>query len=674
MNISRRCSPFVGALCIVLFAVGPAIAAERSAGPSNALQEISNGVTGGELYVPRDIQVAYDKGTRSRDGNPGPNYWQNHSAHKMRITVSPPSKRVEAEQEIIYTNNSPDTLDHIVFRMYLNAHQPEAMRDRPRSPDFMTQGVVVTDFQLDGQVVDWETSGGNYAALNVPGSTVHGIKLAKPLPPKSSVRITMRWNYDLTRDNDWKEGATDETSFFLAYFFPRVTNYSDYGSWDTAPFTTGREFNNDFADFDVEVNSPKNFVVWATGELQNPADVLQPAIASALKKSMASDQVTTLAEGADAQAGRVTSQSDRLAWKWKALNVPDFAIGISDHYRWDAASVIVDTATGRRASVQAAYADRATDFKPMVQMAQDALKFASTKFPGIPYPYPKTTIFLGTADEEYPMMVNDSSNLGNPLAAQFPENAFTGFVATHEILHSWFPFYMGVNEKRYPFMDEGWTTAFEYLRNREVIGPQLADGLFKYMRIDTVGWALPLSGNDLPIITPHDSLYGQTPVFTFNQYGKAALGYLALKDLMGDAAFKQGLHTFMNRWHGKRPLPWDMFNSFNDASVGNYNWFFNNWFFGSNFMDIGLGEVRSSEGAHTFQIQNKGGMAMPFDLVMTYADGTSERIHQTPEVWKDSLRQTVVTVSNGKQLRSVTIDGGIFKDFSPVDNEWKAAP
>jgi Peptidase family M1 domain len=655
------------------FAISSSLSAAETASASGAAPWIiSNGNPDAELYVPRDIEATYDKGTRSRDGKPGPNYWQNHSVHNMRITVSPPSKRIEGDQEIVYTNNSPDTLNEIIFRMYLNSHQPEAMRDRSYKPEFLTRGIEVTEFNIENKPVEWANTEGQNAFYNVPGSTVHRIKLEKPLPPKASVRIQMRWNYDLTRDNEWKEGATDETSFYLAYFFPRITNYSDYSGWDVAPFTTGREFNNDFADFNVEIDAPKDFLVWATGELQNPGAVLQPKIAAALKSSLTSDKVTTLAESADVQSGKVTLQRDRLIWIWKASNVPDFALGISNHYRWDAASVVVDPATGRRTAVQSAYADRATDFKPMVEMVREALKFASTKYPGVPYPYPKTTIFLGTADEEYPMMVNDSSNVDSALAKQFPENVFTGFVATHEILHSWFPFYMGINEKRYPFMDEGWTTAFEYLRNREVIGPQLADGLFKYMRVDTVGWALPLSGNDLPIVTPHDTMYGQAPVFAFNQYGKAALGYLALKDLMGDAAFKKGLHTFMDRWHGKRPLPWDMFNSFNNAGVGNYNWFFNNWFFGYNYMDIGLGEVRSEGDAHKIQVKNMGGMAMPFDLVVAYADDTIDRIHQTPAVWKNNPRETLVTVQSSKVLRSVTIDGGIFRDFGPTDNEWKA--
>lgn len=647
-------------------------AAEAESASGAAPWIVSNGNPDAELYVPRHIQNAYEKGTRSRDGKPGPNYWQNQAVHKIKVTLAPPNKKVQGEQEIIYTNNSHDPMPLLIFRMYMNAHQPEALREVPTSRDFMTSGITVEQFSVDGVTMAWDDPKSPLASINFPGSTMHGIVLPQPIPPKGKVSIKMRWSYDLVRDNGWKEGAIDDSTFFLAYFFPRVTNYSDDGGWDSKMFTMGREFNNDFADFDVEVVSPRDYVVWATGELQNPAEVLQRKIAASLKASEKSDEVSTIAEAADIKGGKVTARNDILSWKWHANDVSDFALALSNSYRWQASSVVVDPSTGRRVSVQAAYADSATDFKPMVEFGRQALQFASTKYPGVPYPYPKTTIVLGGADEEYPMMVNDGSNIGNPEAAKLPENSFTGFVATHEILHSWFPFYMGINEKRYPFMDEGWTTAFEYLRNREVLGVEMADELFKNFRVIQVGWPEASSGNELPVITPHDSLFGQASVFSFNQYGKAALGYLALRDLMGDAAFKKGLHTFMDRWHGKRPLPWDMFNSFNDAGVGNYNWFFNNWFFGYNYMDIGLEDVRSQGGTHMIRIKNKGGMAIPFDIMMTYSDGTSERLHQTPAIWKNSPREVTVSVPNAKTLSSVMIDGGIFVDFGPADNAWKA--
>lgn len=647
----------------------------HSAGDDSARAwTISNGTANPELHVPRDIERAYVRGTRNRDGTPGPKYWQNHAQHTIHLTVSPPDRRIIGQQQIIYTNHSPDALPMLVFRLYPNAHRPEAMRERPYPAGFLSSGVAVDDVTIDGRPVLWNDPKSPVAPFNPPGSTTHAMLLEKPLAPGASVTIAMRWYYDITADHGWKEGAIDESTYFLAYFFPRVTNYSDYGGWDLAPFTLGREFNNDFADFEVTVNAPRDFVVWATGELVNPDAVLQPEVAAALKASRTSDAVTTLAEPEDVEAGRVTARSERLQWRWQADHVPDFAIAISNHYRWQASSVVVDPATGRRTAVEAAYAPTATDFRDSVEKAREALVFGSTEWPGVPYPYPKTTIVLGNADEEYPMMVNDSSNIGITPPAGISVNDYTAFVAAHEILHSWFPFFMGINEKRYPFMDEGWTTTFEYLRNRKVLGSTAANEVYREFRVRKVGWIDPGSGNELPVITPHDSLYGMSPVFGFNQYGKASLGFLALKDLMGDAPFKNALHLFMMRWNGKRPLPWDMFASFNAVGTGNHDWFFANWFFGHNYMDIGVSGVTSDTDAHVIGLRNPGGMALPFDIVIAYADGTSERMHHSPAIWKDSPRSTEIRLKADKALASVTLDTGLFVDFVPADNVWKAQP
>jgi Peptidase family M1 domain len=632
---------------------------------------ISNGQPGTGLYMPREVQQAYAKGTRSHDGRPGKDYWQNEATHRMRITLNPPSKRVQGEQEIVYTNNSPDALSLLIFRLYANAHQAEALREKSVATEFLADGITVDEFSIDGVTKPWDNPADPLKSVNVRGSTIHAVMLDKPLPARSSVRIRIRWHYDLVGDAGWKEGAIDESTFFLAYFFPRVTNYSDYNGWDSSPFTLGREFNNDFADFEVDVDVPRDYVVWATGTLQNPGEVLQPGVARKLAASFKSDEVVTLAEAADIKAGKVTARGDRLTWKWQATHVPDFAIAVSNNYRWQASSVVVDPASKRRTSVQAAYAERATDFGVLVESARKSLQYASTVYPGVPYPYPKTTLVLGSADEEYPMMVNDGSVLVNPTRTPLPEFAFSGFVAAHEILHTWFPFYMGINEKRYPFMDEGWTTAFEYLRNREVLGVPTADALFKEFR--TGGWSAPTSSFELPIITPHDAMWGQSAVFGFNQYGKAALGFIALKDLMGDAAFRTGLHEFMTRWHGKRPLPWDMFNSFNNAGVGDYTWFFNNWFFSYNHVDLTLAGVRDGANGSSVAVHNPGGMAIPFDLVLNYSDGSSERVHRTPAAWQAHPRKTEVPVPAGKALKSATLDTGLFPDANPGDNAWSAA-
>src|SRR3569623_211910 len=121
------------------------------------------------------------------------------------------------------------------------------------------------------------------------------------------------------------------------------------------------------------------------------------------------------------------------------------------------------------------------------------------------------------------MMANDES---------YADTVFSRFVAEHEIAHTWFPFYMGINETRYGFMDEGWATTFEHLINTADTGPERATRFFQQFRV--TGWIHdPSPVEDLPIITPGDILAGNG--LGNNEYGKAALGYLAAKDLLGDA-------------------------------------------------------------------------------------------------------------------------------------------
>jgi hypothetical protein len=158
--------------------------------------------------------------------------------------------------------------------------------------------------------------------------------------------------------------------------------------------------------------------------------------------------------------------------------------------------------------------------------------------------------------------------------------------------------------------------------------------------------------------------------FRFNEYGKAALGYLALKDLLGDAEFKRSLHEFIGRWHGKHTLPWDMFNSFNNASGKDLNWFFNNWYFSNGYIDLALGSVIQTDTGTVVTIRNIGGFDTPVDLVITYDDGTSETIHQTPSIWSQDQKEATVNLPVKKKIKSLVLDGGIFMDANEKDNSW----
>ncbi|MBK5270865.1 MAG: M1 family peptidase, partial [Bacteroidia bacterium] len=456
-----------------------------------------------------------------------------------------------------------------------------------------------------------------------------------------------------------REGMIDSTTYFLAYFYPRVAVYDDNSGWDVMPFVDTHEFYSDFNDYTVTLNVPKNYIVWGTGTLQHPETLLQPTFLKRFNESLTSDETVRIVTKEDLKTKNVTIQNEINSWQFKGTNIPDMAFGISDHYVWDGCSAIVDDATKRRASAQAAYIDKAVDYHYVAQFARHSIDWLSHHWPGVPYPYEKTTVFQGYADMEYPMMANDASST---------DTSDSKSTAEHEIAHTYMPFYMGINETRYGFMDEGWATTFELLIGRDDLGVEKADENYKRFRVN--GWANdPSPGQDVPIASPGDNLSGAA--LGNNEYGKPSLGYLAMMDLLGDDLFKKCLQAYMDRWHGKHPLPWDFFFTFNNVAGKNLNWFWNNWFFSPNYIDLALKTANKTNKGYAVTIQNIGGMASPVDVVVNYTDGTKQTFHQTPAIWEKNQKEAVVNIAVKKEVQSITLDGGIFVDSDKTNNDWK---
>lgn len=597
-----------------------------------------------ELYMPRNVKEAYTKGTRSKDGKPGKNYWQNHGKYNMDIAVDAKTKIVSGTETIVYENNSNDTLRNLAIRFVNNLHKPSSPRSGNVNDDFLSNGLTITSLKIEGEI---------YKEDARSWGTVGNVKMNKALLPHSKITINIDWNYPLSKESG-REGQIDETTFFVAYSYPRVSVFDDYNGWDRLPHTDRQEFYNDFNDYTFSVKAPKNYVVYATGDLLNPDEVLQPEFSARLKKSYATDEILHIANEKELKTGIVTKQNEWNVWKFEAKNISDVCFGLSDHYLWDASSVLVDKKTNRRASVQAAYDIKGTDFVNSVKNNQYALDFFSNNWPGVPYPFSKMTAFQGFADMEYPMMCNDSQ-MGDPVFAQL--------VQDHEVAHTYFPFYMGINETRYAFMDEGWATTFEYLIGIAEHGKEAADKFYKDFRVkDYISDRS--AEEDQPVISMSTQVSG--PGYGNNSYGKASLSYLALKDMLGDDLFKKSLHAYMDNWNGKHPIPWDYFNSINAASGKNLNWFFNNWFFTNNYIDVSVKSVSRN----VVSIENVGGFVIPFDVIVTYSDNTTETVHQTPSIWERNQKLATITLKTNKQIKQVKADGGIFMDATPENNTF----
>ncbi|MGC4099725.1 M1 family metallopeptidase [Ferruginibacter sp.] len=601
-----------------------------------------------QLFMPQNVKKAYENETRSKDGKPGKKYWQNFGRYNINVTTMPPARAVKGTETISYINNSPTPLTRLTIKLIVNIHNPGTARQSNASEDYLTTGIHIDKY----------TENGTAKAFPDPhGSTNAGVRLTNPVAPGDSIQLSFDWHYDMSEESG-REGMLDSTSFFLGYFYPRVAVMDDVNGWDRMNFTDAQEFYNDFNDYTVSVTVPKNFLVWGTGDLLNAGEVLQPSYLDKFNRSFTSDEVINVVTQKDLDAKNITTQNATNTWKWKASNVSDMAFCISDHYVWDAASVVVDKKTGRRASCQSAFMDKAVNFHNQVKHIQHSLDWYSNNWPGVPYPFQKSTIIEGFADMEYPMMANDSRQ---------EDDVIQRFIAEHEVGHSYFPFYMGINEHRYGFMDEGWTTAFENMIGVADLGKEKADNFFKQFRV--TGWATsPSDETQIPIITPVNILSGQA--MGHNEYGKPALAYLALKDMLGDDLFRKCLHGFMDRWHGKHPIPWDMFNSFTDFAGKDLSWFWNNWFFTPYYMDVSLDKAAQTKTGYALTIKNIGGYAIPLNIVLEYADGSTETIHKTAAIWEKDQQQTTVDITATKKITYIKLDGGIYVDADEKNNSW----
>lgn len=596
------------------------------------------------LNEPDEILRAYEKSTRTVTGQPGNKYWQNRAHYDISVSALPPSRVIKGSETITYENSSPDTLRSIVMKLILNQHRPDATRYGRADEDYLSTGIEIRSFLVNGKKSKWKKSMGTKTWEELP--------LEEPLGPGQKLTMEIDWQYTIARQAG-REGMLDSTTFYLAYFYPRIAVYDDYVGWDKTEFTGGPEFYNDFNEYSLKVSVPSNYAVWATGVLKNADQVLEPPVAARLQRAAVSDSTITIAGLEDFRRRQVTRKAKVNTWHFEASNVSDVALGLSDHYIWEAASVIVDERSGRRAEMHAAYSDTAKAYRFMVQNGRYALNWYSHQMPGVPYPYPKMTAFEGNADMEYPMMINDSS-IDGPNGRR---------VSDHEIAHTWFPFYMGTNETRYAFMDEGWASTLELLIGRSYSATDASE-LYKIKRVKP--WIYNTAKkSEVPIITPS---YELTDQYRFNAYNKPSLAYLSLMDLLGEDLFKKCLLAYMDRWKGKHPVPWDFFNTFNDVSGKPLNWFWKNWFFSKHYIDLAIVRVEKVADGHVITIANKGGFAIPFNVAAEYEGGTVGGTHVSPAVWEQNDKEAKVKLSGTADVRRIRVDGDLFLDRNPKDN------
>lgn len=571
----------------------------------------------GSLPLSLEYHQAIQKRTRSENGASGINYFQNRAAYKINGSFDPDSNQLEAVCHIKYYNDSPDTLDEIVIRLLQNYYKPRAERDDPLDEEDFASGLIFDKFMVEGEPYE-------DAYIFEESSTNLSLKLKSPLYPKDTIGLEITYHFKVTSTAANRMGQYKDDAFFIAYWYPQIAVYDDIFGWDRIPYLGKVEFYQTVADFEVSMQLPKGFMMWGTGLLQEAEEVLSEPILEKYKAAMLSDTVVNIISKEDYKNGEILTQEDSLlTWHFIGREVPDFAFAVSDYYYWDGSSMVIDSPS-RRIFVDACYHPRAKDFRKVANFAKQSIEDLSTQLPGIPYPYPAMTVFNGDqgllgGGMEFPMIVNDGSTF----------NEGSGFRLTyHEIAHTYFPFYTGINERRFAWMDEGWAS---YLP----IGQMKERGYDKTPMSSNVNFYRRFSGTASQVPLMRESHQVSSFPYYVQAYYHSSTAYHMLRSVMGDTLFREALQTYIRRWAGKHPHPQDFFNTFEDVAGEDLDWFWKPWFYETGAADLALENVNIKNKKVTFEVGNTGRLPVPIHLTYTLEGGKKVEERISARVWKD---------------------------------------
>ncbi|RLD64406.1 MAG: hypothetical protein DRI95_10650 [Bacteroidetes bacterium] len=585
-----------------------------------------------DLYMPREFKQAYDIGTRSHEGIPGENYFQNRADYNIKVELLPDAKLLIGNELIAYKNNSPDSLSHIYITLYQNLYKKGEARDIDVDVVNIHNGVKIKSVKING--IKIESSSLSYY------STVMVFPVPNKISPNSETTIEIEWEQKIPLTALRRFGTYEESNFFMGYWYPKMNVYDDIVGWNTFAQGGNTELYSNYGDFVVEVTVPSEYNVWSSGLLQNTNEIFQDKYIKRINEASLSDEVIQIISEEDRVENRITKAGEKHKWKFKGEYLPDFAFAVSNKYLWDATSVKI---ANKRVLINAVYNKTSKNYRKVAELSRKSVDYYSNKIFAIPYPYPLLTAFNGeNQGAEFPAMVNDQ---------EYDNDFENTFVTTHEIAHTYFPFYVGINEQEYSWMDEGLATIIGISALAELMGTEEATILRqagKEYHNKSRKFLV-----DIPLMIGTHNAGDYT--YGFMTYGRPITAFSLLFDYLGKEIFYQAIREFLQQWKGKHATPYDLFYTFNKITNEDLGWFWNPWFFELGHADIGIGEVVHGENKTTVQIKNIGGFPIPVNLIAKYKDGTEKTVNTKMDIWKGGNRLYLIEIPKGN-IKEIILD------------------
>ena len=600
-------------------------------------------------------------------------YWQQDVHYTIKANIDETKDIVDASEELIYWNNSPDDLNELYFHLYQNAFTPNSYCSElhEQNDKEITYGryekkglgTVVKNLKVDGLLVE-----------TILDNTILKVILNEPL--KSGDKISINMDFKTYFDSGSLRrrmktfNAFGNTHYDGVLWYPRIAVYDKKFGW-TKDQHLGKEFYGDFGTFDVELTFASNYVVEATGALQNREEVMPADLREKLDLKNFADK-----EWNSPPSIIIPYDSlSRKTWIYHAENVHDFAFTADPTYR------IGEVEWNGIRAISLVQEPHASKWQNAAEFAAKVIQVFSEDI-GM-YVYNKIIVADARDGMEYPMITLDSG--GDP--------GYRGLLA-HEIGHQWFYAQVGSNETYRAALDEGFTQFLTAWALTKIDGDMLVRekpsskfGLrftkdikavdsrvyYAYLRDAT-------KYNDPALNTHSDdfgSALGHGGGYRHVYYKTGAMLY-NLQYVLGDELFLEAMQHYFQKWKMAHPYFEDFREAIIEYTKVDLNWFFDQWFETSKTIDYSIEDIsKTSENNFEITFERKGEMQMPIDFSVFANDGKEYKYH-IPNHW--FVKQTDATVLEKwhawgklypKYTTTVSIPSGI--DYVQIDPSERLA-
>jgi peptidase M1-like protein len=529
-------------------------------------------------------------------------YWQQHVNYTMNIDMNVGNYQYDGTQTLVYTNNSPNTLNKVFYHLYPNAFQPGS------EMDIRVQNIVDPDRRMVNNLGTREKpiyesriaklkpdeigfikvlslkQDGKAVAFKVSG-TVLKVILNKPLKPRESTTLKMVFKGQLpVQVRRSGRNNKDGVALSMTQWYPKLAEY-DFEGWHADPYIA-REFHGVWGDFDVKISIDKNYTIGGTGYLQNPQEVGH-GYENPLKKLKK-------------QHGK------KLTWHFMAPNVHDFTWAADPDYIHDIKQV------PNGATMHFLYKNDPKVTANWKAMEDDAVKTMQYYNSTIgKYPYKQYSIIQGgDGGMEYGMctLITGGANL-------------EGLVGTmrHEMAHSWFQFVLATNESEHPWMDEGFTSFISTMARNTMSKKPVKN---PFQRTYGGYYYLVKSGKQEPLST-HADRFNTNMAYSIASYVNGQMFLSQLGYVIGWDNLMKTLKNYYADWKMKHPTPTNFIREAEKTSGLELGWYLNEWVETTHAIDYGIKSVTDK----SITLERIGTMPMPVDVRVTYIDDSTENFN-----------------------------------------------